>query len=185
MWGVRSKRWRAEAALAVSSLWSCCSWSGGPSGSCPRCPFTKMPRRCPQRRPPRHPSGTEAPVEASVGSRANWPPLTICRASGGRGGGWRNRLGRRLRLGRRRWPHAAHAADALSSRRPLETADRRCRRAPYRPRRARRGFRMDRAGCLRPRGGERAAIGAARRTRRSRTAERRRFARRRRQRAAT
>ena len=61
--GVRSTRWRVEAAIAVLFavvmlvVGGGAAWVMSTSGS----PFTRMPPRCRRRRPPRAPTGMRAP----------------------------------------------------------------------------------------------------------------------------
>ena len=71
--------------------------------------------------------GIEAPRAWTGRRRQPAGPL------GSRRGGWRDRLGRGVRLGRRREPHADHAAHALPPGRPLEAADGGSRRPSARP----------------------------------------------------
>jgi BlaI family transcriptional regulator, penicillinase repressor len=77
--------WRICAGVprlrSPSSLPSCWSWAAEPSGSCPRCPFTKMPRRCRQQLAPGPPTGTRVPWRnpgGALDSRAMGRIYSLC-----------------------------------------------------------------------------------------------------------
>ena len=79
--GERSTRWRVEAALAVLFVVVMLMRRAGRAvWMMSRKPIHEDAAAVPSSRLPRPPTGMRLPWRNHGGSRAHWPPVTICRA---------------------------------------------------------------------------------------------------------